>query len=86
MVSLTQISRFPRKSGNPERLAEYFAVFIQERHRAVLALVDDGRVGRANQGGVHILGTGDEEVSDDLGGDGINCLSGLCHDFSSPSA
>ena len=55
----------------PERLAEHVAVLVEDRDRAVLALVDDRRVRAADQGCVHVLCAGDERVANDLGRDRI---------------
>src|SRR5215217_6987771 len=67
------------EDGEAGGLAENFTVLVQKRHRAVLPLVDDRGVGRADHGGVHVLGAGDEEVPDDLGRYGIGLSRRLCH-------
>src|SRR4029079_365300 len=53
------------------RLAKHVAVAVEHGNSAVAALVDDRRECRAIKRGVHVLGTGDDEVADDLGGDGV---------------
>src|SRR5262249_2885592 len=68
----------------PERLAEHVPVLVEDRDRAVLALVDDRGVGAADQRGVHVLRAGDEGVPDDLGRDrvddaGLGSRDGLGH-------
>ena len=62
---------------NPRRLAQDPVPAVDERHRAVLGLVDDRRVGRADQRRVHLLGSHDEGVTEDLDGDRVG-VSKLC--------
>ena len=53
-------------------LAQDPVLGVEERDGAVLHLVDDGCVGRANQRGVHLVRRGREGAADDLGRDGVD--------------
>ena len=56
----------------PRRLPEHAVVGVEQRDRAVLQLVDDPRVRRADQRRVHLVGGGVERVADHLGGDRVD--------------
>ena len=56
---------------------------VEQRHRAVLHLVDDRRVGRADQGRVHLVRGGGERAADDLGRDRVD-LHGRSSPFTAP--
>ena len=55
------------EQGHAGGLTEDVGVLVEEGDGAVEPFVDDGGVGRAEEGRVHVLGAGQEEVADDLG-------------------
>src|SRR5207253_420335 len=54
------------------RLAEQLDALVEQRHRAVLHLVNDGRVGAAGEIDIHLLGGRHEAGPDDLSRDWID--------------
>ena len=61
-----EVAEEDRQAGG---LPEDAVVGVEQRDRAVLHLVDDRRVGRADQRRVHLVGGGRERAADDLGRD-----------------
>ena len=53
-------------------LHDHLAGGVEERRRAVAALLDVGAVGRAHQHGAHLLARGAQRAGRDLQGDGID--------------
>src|SRR5262249_34229788 len=49
-----------------QRLPEHVGLGVEQCDGTILALIDDGRVGAADQRRVHVLRAGDESVPDDL--------------------
>ena len=64
-----EVAEEDRKAGG---LTEHAVLVVEQRHRAVLHLVDHGRVCRADQRGVHLVSGRRERAADDLGGDRID--------------
>ena len=64
-----EVAEEDRQAG---RLPEDAVVGVEQRDRAVLHLVDDRRVRRADEGRVHLVGGGRERAADDLGGDRVD--------------
>ena len=56
----------------PGRLPEDAVLGVEQRDRAVLELVDDPGVGRADQRRVHLVGGRVERVADHLGRDRVD--------------
>src|SRR5215213_1544673 len=63
-----EVAQEDRQAG---RLTEHPVLGVEQRHRAVLHLVDDRRVGRTDQRGVHLVGRRREGAADDLGCDRV---------------
>ena len=77
-VRRVQISRLPRKIGNPERLTEHAVFVVEERDRAVLHLVDHGRVGDRISVAFISSAAADERAADDLCRDRVERLDRHC--------